>query len=96
MLAERGGTIKTVKMVYPDREVLSPNLTPKKMELRTEYANNLIGLTLNSKELAELLEMMRLQVVSEKDNGILEVEVPVYRADFLHECDFWEFHQKWS
>jgi len=90
MLAERRGTIKTVKMVYPDREVLSPNLIPKKMILRTEYANNLIGLTLDSQEFIELLEMMRLRVLSEKNNGILEVEVPAYRADFLHECDLVE------
>lgn len=88
-LAERGGTIKTVTMVYPDREVMSPDLIPQTMELKIEHANNLIGLSLNSQEMIECLEMMRLRVLTEKDD-FLEVEIPAYRADFLHEYDLIE------
>ncbi|MFQ6124852.1 MAG: phenylalanine--tRNA ligase subunit beta [Candidatus Heimdallarchaeota archaeon] len=88
-LAERGGTIKMVTMVYPDREVMSPDLIPRTMALKIEHANNLIGLSLNSKEMIECLEMMRFHVLSEK-GGLLEVEIPAYRADFLHENDLIE------
>jgi len=88
-LAERGGVIKSVTMAYPERTLQSPNLTPINMELHTEYANNMIGLSITPSEIVEYLEMMRLRA-NLKNEGLLEVMIPAYRADFLHECDLVE------
>ncbi|MCK4897205.1 MAG: hypothetical protein KAS38_00400, partial [Anaerolineales bacterium] len=88
-LAERGGVVKSVTMAYPERKLQSPNLTPITMELRTEYTNNMIGLSLSPSEIVEYLEMMRLRA-NLKNEDLIEVTIPAYRTDFLHECDLVE------
>lgn len=87
-LADMGGTIEKVKVKYADRTVLSPDLSPQKMKLRTNYTNELLGLRLSEPKIVECLKKCRLGA-KKAGNGI-EVAIPAYRIDILHEVDLVE------
>lgn len=87
-LADMGGTIEKVKVKYADRTVLSPDLSPQKMKLRTNYTNKLLGLRLSEPKIVECLKKCRLGAKKAR-NGI-EVAIPAYRIDILHEVDLVE------
>jgi len=88
-LADMGGSIEKVRVEYPDRTVLSPDLSPQKMKLRTLAANKLLGLKLSDTKIAECLEKCRLGTKRLR-KGIFEVAIPAYRTDILHEVDLIE------
>ncbi len=88
-LADMGGTLETVHVRYPDRTVISPDLTPQTMRLRVDYANELLGLKLSEAQILEGLEKCRLDVHT-VGSGIFEVAIPAYRIDVLHEVDLVE------
>ncbi|MFB6181140.1 MAG: phenylalanine--tRNA ligase subunit beta [Candidatus Nanohalobium sp.] len=82
-LAERGGSIEAVN-VEGER---MPVLRPESMELDPEYFEDVSGLDLSRKEIIERLEMMKYGVEGGKR---LEVEVPCYRTDVMHQYDLIE------
>jgi len=88
-LADMGGTIQRVRVRYPNRTVISPDLTPQKMKLRINYANELLGLKLSHAQVVESLRKCRLDTKTVR-NGIIEVAIPAYRIDILHEADLAE------
>jgi phenylalanyl-tRNA synthetase beta chain len=88
-LADMGGTIEKVHVKYSDRTVISPDLTPQKMRLRTNYANELLGLKLTDAQVVESLRKCRLDAKKVRNN-IVEVAIPAYRIDVLHEVDLVE------
>ena len=88
-LADMGGQIESVLVKYPDRKFISPNLTSQKMRFRVRYANRLLGLRLSEEEAIECLRKCRLDAVRVED-GVLEVKIPPYRIDILHEVDLVE------
>ena len=88
-LADMGGEIETVKVKYTDHSVVSPNLTPEKMRLRVSYANELVGVRLSEKQVIKCLERCRLGA-RKVGKGVVEVAVPAFRIDVLHEVDLVE------
>jgi len=88
-LEDMGATIEKVRVKYPDHTVFSPDLTPQKMKLRTNYANELLGLKLTEVQVVESLRKCRLDAKAMK-NGVVEVSIPAYRIDVLHEVDLVE------
>ncbi len=84
VLADMGGEIYSVEIVYPDKKVVSPNLSPEKMKLDLSYVNKRLGLELKENEVQELLERMGFGY----DQGT--VLIPAYRADVLHQVDLVE------
>jgi len=88
-LADMGGTIQRVRVKYPNRTVISPDLTPQKMKLRINYANELLGLKLSHAQVVESLRKCRLDTKTVR-KGIIEVAIPAYRIDILHEADLAE------
>jgi len=88
-LADMGGKIETVKATYTDREIHSPQLIPKKMKLRRPYVNDLLGLKLSTPEMIRCLEKCRLGAKKVSLTKI-EVAIPPYRIDILHEVDLAE------
>ena len=88
-LADMGGQIESVLVKYPDRKIVLPDLTPQKMKFRIKYANRLLGLRLGENEAIECLKKCRLDAVKVGD-GVLEVRIPPYRMDILHEVDLVE------
>ncbi len=88
-LADMGGAIESIPVKYPDHTVVSPDLTPQKMELRVDYAGRLLGLKLSEAEAIRNLRKCRLDA-KKASKGVLEVSIPAYRIDILHEIDLVE------
>ena len=88
-LADLGGTVETVRVEYPDRVLITPELIPQKMKLNVDFSNDRLGLDFSEKQTIEALQKARLDAkVVEK--GVLDVSIPVYRTDILHEIDLVE------
>jgi phenylalanyl-tRNA synthetase beta chain len=88
-LADMGGAIEKIHVKYSDRTVISPNLEPEKMRMQVNYANRLLGLGLSEAETVNCLQRCRLDA-HKVDKGVLEVSIPAYRIDILHEVDLVE------
>jgi phenylalanyl-tRNA synthetase beta chain len=88
-LADMGGIVETVNVEYSDQVLVTPDLTPQKMTLNLDYSNDNLGLDFSEAQTIEALQKSRLDAeVTEK--GILDVTVPAYRIDILHEIDLVE------
>ncbi|NJE02495.1 phenylalanine--tRNA ligase subunit beta [Thermococcus sp. JdF3] len=87
-LAERGGKIRSVKVVYPDFEIRTPDLTPKEFEVELDYIRRLTGLELSDGEIKDLLERMMYDVKLEE--GKTRLLYPAFRDDIMHARDVLE------
>ncbi|RMF07121.1 phenylalanine--tRNA ligase subunit beta [Candidatus Woesearchaeota archaeon] len=84
-LADMGGSIESMELKYPDKNIVTPDLTPKKMPIDISYAEKKLGLKLSGEEVKRLLERMGYFVDSS-----FNVHIPAYRADILHPIDLVE------
>ena len=83
-------TVEPVRVVYPDgKEVVTPNLQPRRTSVRVSYVNRCTGLDLRSAEVVTLLERMG-HIAAPITADLVQVDVPVTRPDVLHECDLME------
>lgn len=88
--AEVGGKIKSMEVVYEDKTIVSPDLTPQTHNVHVDLANELIGgVQLNAEEIKQLLSQARFDAEILNDNE-LKVYIPSYRIDILHEVDIVE------
>ncbi len=83
--AERGGKIETVQI----EDQRMPILEPKKKELDINYFRKISGLELDQQEIITRLKKMRYGVKAKNDK-ILEVNIPSYRTDIMHQYDLIE------
>ncbi len=83
-LAERGGEIESVEV---DGDKM-PDLEPASKELEIEYLRGVSGLDLEPAEVKERLERMKFGAEVSADT--IEVEVPAYRTDVMHQYDLVE------
>jgi len=88
-LADMGATIESVHVKYPDHAVVSPSLVPQQMTLRIDYACRLLGLKLSEAKAIECLRKCRMDA-KRVSRGVLEVLIPPYRIDIMHEVDLVE------
>jgi len=88
-LADMGGTIESVPVEYPDQVLVTPDLTPQKMKLHVDYSNERLGLNFSEAQTIEALQKSRLDA-EKVETGVLEVRIPAYRTDILHEIDLVE------
>lgn len=93
MFAGYAESIEPIKIVSPhnneSRE--SPDLTPREMQAEVDYLNQVTGLDKSPTEIAELLSQMGHVVTpSQSDKNVLDVSVPITRADILHQADIME------
>lgn len=88
-LSDMGGTVESVRVNYPDRTVVSPDLSPQRMKLRIDYANELLGLKLSESKVIQNLRKSRLDA-KKISKGVLQVSIPAYRIDIMHEIDLVE------
>ncbi len=86
MLSDRGGRIESVEIVYPDRREVKPDLSPRRMKVSKDEIFGLLGFELGDEEIKIALERMRFGV-ERIDESSVEVLVPPYRADIMHEWD---------
>lgn len=87
-LADRGAKIESVKVVYPDRSLVTPDLTPKKTVVDMNYVNKVSGLKLSGKEICKLLEQANYDVKLKGKK--IELLYPAYRQDIMHPRDIVE------
>ena len=87
-LAERGGKIKSVKVVYPDFEVETPDLTPRSFDVELDYIRKLAGIEVGEEEIKDLLERMMYDVKLE--DGKAKLLYPAFRDDIMHARDVLE------
>jgi phenylalanyl-tRNA synthetase beta chain len=79
-LADRGGKIFEVKV----DNVSYPNLKPKKIKLKREYINKILGLELTEAQIKALLSKMGINY------SATTASIPAYRTDILSEIDLTE------
>jgi phenylalanyl-tRNA synthetase beta chain len=84
-LADRGGKVETVDVIYPNGKIQTPDFTPKKINVYTENVKKLSGLDIKADDIRRLLLKARYGAKISGDK--LEVFVPSYRQDVLHEVD---------
>lgn len=86
-LAERGGKIESVTVVYPDDSTdETPDFTPEKMTITTDEINTLIGIDLTGDEIVQALERMGYGAKLLKTKHV-QVLIPKFRMDILHPVD---------
>lgn len=68
----------------------TPSLDPRKMSAEVDYLNSVTGLSKSPAEQAKLLSKMGYTVKPSSDAGLLDVSVPITRADVLHQADVME------
>ena len=89
--ADMGAKIERAQVISAGEEPkYYPDFTPKKWTIRKDYINSYIGLNLSMKEMIKCLKKCRLDAVAGKKKGTIDVSVPAYRVDFMHEVDFTE------
>jgi phenylalanyl-tRNA synthetase beta chain len=90
MLAERGGRIEAVKVVYPDREVVMPDLEPAPRRVRLADIVPWTGLDISGEDAARALRTMGFDALVSEDGEHLDLLVPPWRMDILHDVDIAE------
>jgi phenylalanyl-tRNA synthetase beta chain len=94
-LIDRGGkpyasTIKyPTEPVYASREVVTPDFSSKQVDLSVDNTNRLLGLNLSSREIVDLLLVAGFNARATNEKSV-EVLVPCYRIDIMHEVDIIE------
>jgi len=85
MLADMGGKIYSVDVVYKDKKITTPILEYTKFTLDPNYVNKTLGLKLTPKQMCKLLErMMHKATLSGKK---IKVVSPPIRNDIWHPID---------
>jgi phenylalanyl-tRNA synthetase beta chain len=87
-LADRGAEIQSVKIVYPKKVMVTPDLSPKKATVDIDYVNKVSGLKLTGKEICKLLEQANYDAELKGKN--IDLLYPAYRQDIMHPRDIVE------
>jgi phenylalanyl-tRNA synthetase beta chain len=88
MLAERGGSVETVDVVYQDKTLALPDLRSKTRKITGKEVNSLLGTGYDEKHIIEFLGKMRFG--AKLAGNEIEVQIPAYRNDILHNVDIIE------
>lgn len=93
MFAGYAESIEPINIISPhnheSRE--APDLTPREMVAEVNFLNQTTGLELAPDGIAKLLTRMGYNITPSKSDGnILDVAVPITRADVLHQADVME------
>ena len=83
-LADMGGKIESMELVYPDKKIRTPDFTPRKMKLDLGYITKRLGISLTEQQVTKLLACMGYGYA--KGHAL----IPAYRADVLHQVDLAE------
>jgi phenylalanyl-tRNA synthetase beta chain len=86
-LAEREGEIYSVS-IFDDKKKVTPDLKTKTKRLGIEYINSMLGMELKEKEVVSSLKKMGFD--ANINNGNVDVLIPAYRTDILHQIDLVE------
>jgi phenylalanyl-tRNA synthetase beta chain len=85
-LLDMGAKVFSMKLCYPDKEIISPRLEPHKIKLDLGYVERYLGIRLSKNEISSSLRKTGLEF----NQGTGQVMVPPYRTDILHQIDIVE------
>jgi len=88
-LAERGGQIFSTTIKDGDDSQVSPDLDPIKRNLSLNFVNKILGTNMDEDKVIECLRKMGYNA-SKIGEDKIDVEIPAWRADILHDIDFVE------
>jgi phenylalanyl-tRNA synthetase beta chain len=88
-ILERGGKVQKVEINYKNKTVVAPILDKAKQLLNLATVKAVSGLSLKPNQVIKLLNRMGFESRPANDKQ-LEVTIPPYRADILHEVDLVE------
>ncbi len=91
--ADMGAKVETLNVIYDDKpdEILKvPDFKPQTMQVHLDYINSYLGLKLSANDIIKCLNKVRLNASKTKNKNILNVKIPAYRCDFMHEVDIVE------
>jgi phenylalanyl-tRNA synthetase beta chain len=94
-IIDRGGKAYSATIHYPEssgysqQTIVTPDFISRCVPLSVEYANKLLGLNLSAKHISELLLTAGLGVAKGQADSI-DVLVPFYRIDVMHQVDLIE------
>ncbi|MGD0643501.1 MAG: phenylalanine--tRNA ligase subunit beta [Candidatus Bathyarchaeia archaeon] len=94
-LIDRGGKAYSATINYPEnseypkKKVVTPDFKNRRGSLNVEYTNKLLGLTLSPERISELLLTAGFGVARTGASSV-DVLVPCYRVDFMHQVDLIE------
>lgn len=85
LLSDRGGEVEKVEILYPHGVEKTPDLSAKRLIVKKGEISSLLGFEISSGEIVDSLKKMRYgcRVLGNE----IEVLVPPYRADIMHEWD---------
>ncbi|KAL1961329.1 hypothetical protein VTO42DRAFT_57 [Malbranchea cinnamomea] len=86
-------TVEPIQIVseHNNESRVVPDLSPRRTQASISYINRCCGLQLSALEICKLLERMAYSAKpSESSPDLIDVDVPVTRADVLHEADIME------
>ena len=85
-LAERGGQIKSVKIVDTPT-CITPDLSPIKRSIDIQYMDRILGKKIG-RDAIDALKKMGFN--AQPNNGEIDVSIPKWRVDILHQIDLIE------
>ncbi|AIC14225.1 phenylalanine--tRNA ligase subunit beta [Nitrososphaera viennensis] len=89
-LFDAGFQIKTVTIADDNKKTETPDAATRKMSVDAGYINDILGMNLTAKEIAECLKKSRLDAKATGNSKIITCTVPRYRTDITHEIDLAE------
>jgi len=89
-ILERGGALQAVDVCYQDRTVTTPRMDRRTQRLTHASVKSVSGLDMSIDDIGRLLNRMGFQSSSASLQGAIDVEVPPFRVDILHEIDLVE------
>ncbi|MEK6852603.1 MAG: phenylalanine--tRNA ligase subunit beta [Nanoarchaeota archaeon] len=87
-LASRKCEIQSVTVNYGNRRIITPDFKEKKITLKLEYVNKILGTSLTAAAIKNLLGKRRMDAKTKSD--MLEVTYGAYRQDIMHARDIAE------
>lgn len=86
-------TVEQVKIISPhnNESRMTPDLSPRLTTASSSFINSVCGLKLSRQELCSKLgKMCYTASPSKSDDDLLDVSIPITRADVLHQADIME------
>lgn len=85
MFSDFGGEIYSVEVEYGSEKLITPNLNYSKKIVSLDYLNKVLGTNIDLDNTCKLLNKMLY--ICKKKGKDLEVLVPAFRSDVLHDVD---------
>ncbi len=86
MFSDFLGELYSLEIVYPDKKIISPDFSERKMVVSLKSMNQILGSKISLKEAIFNLERM-MYSLKEISSDLIEVTIPVFRTDIMHEND---------